>query len=226
MHSPFIITYSFYFRFFSFTFIRPRLYILKKMKICHKYINETNIKETIINYWKYFPCVRNSMLIPIETKFWMQFMYIHHWTFLDQNKQTVKVCIHSTGLKLKKLPIFTWSHKRSSVVAWSVFLFRVTSGWMDGRNVIISLVSLKLSRLIETAPGARGDRTEHNSVQRLPSRFVLFTGVCEPRQRPGHGLTQLARFSIQPCHGLHPSARLINERPCGVIFCGGHKLMI
>ncbi len=159
-------------------------------------------------------------------------MYIHQWTFLDQNKQMVKVWVHSTGLKLKKHPIFTWSYKRSSVAAWSVFLFRVTSGWMDGRNVALIIenhlpgVFETVSRLIEMAPGARGDRTEHNSVQRLPNRFVLFTGDCEPSQRPGHGLTQLACFSIQPCHGLHPSARLINERPCGVIFCGRHKLMI
>ncbi len=49
---------------------------------------------------------------------------------------------------------------------------------MDGRNDALIIennlpgVFETVSRLIETAPGVHGDRTEHNSVQRLLNRFV------------------------------------------------------
>lgn len=91
-----------------------------------------------------------------------------------------KVCM------FKNNTIFIWSHKLSSVAACSVFLFRLMSGLMDGRNISLIIenhlpgVLETVSRLIEMALGACGDRTEHNSIQRLSSRFVLFMAIVNP----------------------------------------------
>lgn len=90
---------------------------------------------------------------------------------------------------------------------------------MDGRNIAL-IIENHLPGAFETvlrliAMTSVRVETEQSTTE---SGLVLFTGDCEPSQRPGHRLTQLASFSIQPCHGVDLSARLIYESPTVLYF--------